>query len=349
MGYSGRWRSRRRAGFGSGLDWQQQYLLRAGSGYEGMQGLGAFGSLLQQTGDRVLVSGFNGVDPRLIHWREWCQVQSSTDFRARDYKIRSARERLQLLRDGGEVAHSPLTDAVESQITTDIRANRYSVSFRTIVNDSLGGIMADLMDEGFNAAESVQFAAMSILTANSGAGVTFKSSNLFTTARNNLQARSALTAANLIADAAAMVAQHAQGSDDRPLGRRPDVLLVPYDLGFTASALNGSEYERRMAVSMDMVSNTQLPESVSLFRKVIGTEYLDGTHRYLISGNGRGMGGGAMGLPGSPIVVQFFAGMQMPRMIRTSGGPALGLEYECWLPYAVAPITHLGMVYNPGA
>ena len=335
-------------GFGSGLDWQQQYL-QAGSGYQGMQGLGMFGNLLQQTGDRVLVSGFNGVDPRLIHWREWCQVQSATDFRARDYKIRSARERLGAKRDGGVLPHSPLSDAVEASITTEIRGNRYSVSFETIVNDSLGGIFADIQDEGWNAAESVQYDAMQMLLANSGLGVTFGGSNLFTNARNNISSpAAAISAAALIADAGVMVAQTAQGSN-RPLARRPDVLLVPYDQGFTASALNGSEYERRMMVSMELVSNTELPVSVSLFRKVIGTEYITGNRRYLISGNGRGMGGGAMGLPGSPLVVQFFNGMQNPRMIRTSGGPTLGIEYECWLPYKVAPISHLGLVTNAGA
>ena len=36
-------------GFGSGLDWQQQYL-QAGSGYQGMQGLGMFGNLLPADG-----------------------------------------------------------------------------------------------------------------------------------------------------------------------------------------------------------------------------------------------------------------------------------------------------------
>ena len=334
-------------GFGSGLDWQQQYL-QAGSGYQGMQGLGMFGTLLQQTGDRVLVSGFNGVDPRLIHWREWCQVQSATDFRARDYKIRSARERLGAKRDGGVLPHSPLSDAVEASITTEIRGNRYSVSFETIVNDSLGGIFADIMDEGWNAAESVQYDAMQLLLDNSGLGVTFGGSNLFTSARNNIGTAAALSAEALIADAGVIVAQKAQGGN-RPLARRPDVLLVSYDQGFKASALNGSEYERRMMVTMEQVSNTELPMSVSLFRKVIGTEYITGTRRYLISGNGRGMGGGAMGLPGSPLVVQFFNGMQMPRMIRTSGGPTLGIEYECWLPYKVAPISHLGLATNAGA
>ena len=251
-------------------------------------------------------------------------MQSATDFRARDYKIRSARERLGAKRDGGVLPHSPLSDAVEASITTEIRGNRYSVSFETIVNDSLGGIFADIMDEGWNAAESVQYDAMQLLLANSGLGVTFGGSNLFTSARNNISTpAAAISAAALIADAGVMVAQKAQGSN-RPLARRPDVLLVPYDQGFTASALNGSEYERRMMVSMEQVSNTELPVSVSLFRKVIGTEYITGNRRYLISGNGRGMGGGAMGLPGSPLVVQFFNGMQNPRMIRTSRRPDVG-------------------------
>ena len=243
-----------------------QAAMRAMSGLAGQQGRTDFSELLEYSGNRVAVAGFMGASPQVINWRQWCSTSSSSDFRAKDYKLLGAPPYLAPVNDQGELPHADLPDAEEGSITTVRRGQVYGVSYETIVNDELGGVLMEIMQAGMGGQWSIQVDAIKLLTANSGLGVTVGGNTIFHSTRSNIGTAAALDADNLLADATLMVALKAIGNDEKPLGRRPDVLLVPWNLGRTASLLNGTEFERRTALSMEALTNQQLPTSYQLFR-----------------------------------------------------------------------------------
>ena len=325
-------------------------LERAGAGLAGQQGKTDFATLLDYSGNRVAVAGFNGADMRVINWRRWCATGASTDFRPKDYKLLGAAPpRLPVVNDQGEVQHADLTDSEEASIQTRRRGLVYGVSYESIVNDELGGLMMQLMQAGRSGQLSIQLDCIDILTANSGLGDEGDGTAIFSAARNNIGTAAAITAEALIADANIIVQQQAIGQSDRKLGRRPDVLLVPWELGSMAAMLTGVGFEGRPVVPPGPLTNQAYPTAYGIVKEVVGSEYLTGTRRYMISGEGMGMGGGRMGLRGSPIMVQFFQGRQMPYLVRASDPVNMGLSFSVQLAYTAQAITWRGMSTNAGA
>lgn len=98
-----------------------------------MAATGDFATILGASSHRVLLAGFAAAPQT---WREWCYVQSVSDFKAMSLAMLSGFDVLAMVPEGGEIGSASLTETAET-VSAKTYGRIFAITRQGIINDDL--------------------------------------------------------------------------------------------------------------------------------------------------------------------------------------------------------------------
>lgn len=191
------------------------------------------GSILTNCANAILLQAFEDQDST---WRDVFKVSSVSNFKiAERYRIGSEYE-FKKLANGATMEHGELSDE-KYEIRADVYGRQGELTYQDIVNGDALDVFGDIMRRfAWGAARAIQKACWSLFLnpAADTAGNAF-----FSAAHGNKATGKPLTAAALAEQTAAYITRkRGFGADaDELLGLRPELLIVPPSLKYTADLI----------------------------------------------------------------------------------------------------------------
>lgn len=191
------------------------------------------GSILTNCANAILLQAFEEQD---TEFREVFKVSTVSNFKtAERYRLASDFE-FKKIENGEEFSHGTLDDT-KWTIKADVYGRQGELTYQDIVNGDALDVFGDIMRRfawGANRAINKKVWSLFLNPVADASG-----NDYFSAAHGNLVASSALTAANLATNAATFITRkRGFGVDaDEILGIRPELLIVPPSLKYTADLI----------------------------------------------------------------------------------------------------------------
>lgn len=323
------------------LDLARASLARAGVRTDGMdkmqlvaaaftQTSSDFPVLLENTMHKALQTAY-ALTPDT--WSQFCAIGSVSDFRAHNRYRVSSLGNLRKVNEAGEFTNEAIPDGEKSQISVDTKGYIIPLTRQTIINDDLGAFVGLSAAMGRAARRSIEADVYAVLKSNNGMGpVLLDGKTLFHADHGNVGTGSGITMQGIEADRVLMSRQMDVGGNDY-LDLRPEILLVPIEIGAQARDLNDSQYDP------DAPNKLQKPNSVrGLFSNIVDTPRLSGTRRYMF----------ASPTLAPALEVAFLDGNQTPFLEMQDGFDVDGSRWKIRLDYGIAGIDYRGALTNAG-
>ena len=296
----------------------------------GMNTTSDFAVLLENTMHKMLLAEF-AVTPDT--WQNFCAVGSVSDFRDHNRYRMGSFGVLEELSDAGEYKNKNIPDGMKEKIRAKTKGNIVAISRQTIINDDMGAFSQLMMMLGRAAKLSVEVDVYAALALNGGMGPLLQDGKpIFHTDHANISSNSILSVEGLDNDRVQMAKQK-DPSGNKILDLRPEILLVPVELGGNARVLNEAQYDP------DTPNRLQKPNMVNgLFKNIVDTARLTGTRRYIFAN-----------ASSAPVLeVAFLDGQREPVLETKDGWRQDGAELRVRYDYAVGGIGWHGAVTNAG-
>lgn len=192
-------------------------------------------SLMVNTTNAVLEAAWYQQD---LSWEQWCKVSTTPDFKTYErYRITSD-FKFKKVEPAGEFEHGAINDYKLPGIVPETYGRQQAITWQDIVNGNTLGVWTDIMTRfAWGANQAIQEVIYTGWLANNADA---DGNNFFSAAHGNLLTGKALTVDNLSAATTAFVLRKRgmKGYDkDEPLGIKPEILLVPYGLRYTAEMI----------------------------------------------------------------------------------------------------------------
>lgn len=303
----------------------------------GAQTTSDFDVILENTMHKLVLAGFNAVDP--IYPRI-CKIGDVTDFRDWRRIVPGLIGNLDSVNEAGEYLNKNIPDGEKNTIAATRHGNIIRVTPEVVVDDDMGYISTVTNSLGMAGPRAIDRALITLLESNSGVGPTLSDGvALFNAASHgNYLASGSGTApsvSSLNVIATAMAAQTAPGDDAEPLDIIPDRTLVP-------TALRGTMYEVVNAeFNDDSQKNQRKPNSVrGMISDIVSTARLSVSTRWYAFAN-------PMVAPAIEVV--FLDGQREPKVTQQENFGSSALEVKVELPFGVGAIDYRGIYCNYGA
>lgn len=289
-----------------------------------------FPVLLENTMHKAMLEAYEGAPDT---WSRFCHVGSVSDFRSHNRYRTGSIGNYDTINENGEFVNKAIPDGEKATIQATTKGNIINLSRQMIVNDDIGAFLNIAAALGRAGRRTIEAAVYDLLAENSWLGPNMPDGDpLFHANHNNIGSGSAIAMLALDADRVLMARQTDLSGNDF-LYLRPDVLLVPMELGGTARSINNAQYDP------DTANKLQKPNIVNgLFSDIVDTPRLTGTRRYLF----------ANPMQAPVIEVAFLGGIQEPYIEQQMGFTVDGTLYKARLDFGVAAIDYRGAVTNAG-
>lgn len=302
----------------------------------GAQTTSDFDAILENTLHKLVLAGFNAVEP--IYPRI-AKIGDVTDFRDWRRMVPGLIGNLDSVNEAGEYLNKNIPDAEKNTIAASRHGNIIRVTPEVVVNDDMGYISGMANSLGMAGPRAIDRALITLLESNSGVGPTLSDSvALFHTNHGNYLASGSGTApsvASLNVAATAMAAQTAPGDDAEPLDIVPDRTLVPTGLRATMYEVVNAEFND------DSQKNQRKPNSVrNMLSDIVATARLSVSTRWYLFAN-------PMVAPSIEVV--FLDGQREPKVTQQENFGSSALEVKVELPFGVGAIDYRGIYCNYGA
>jgi len=239
------------------------------------QGTDTFPVLFEQALGKILLASYVTADDT---WRFIAETTTVSDFRDSPRYRQGAFGVLDVLNENGEFRTKPIPDGQKIVVQTETRGNIISLTRQAIINDdmvALGDLAARF---GRAAGLTLEVSLYLLINANGGLGPTLSDANpFFHTSRGNINTvGSALSVDGLDADRVVLGKQKEPNSEEY-IVQRPDVLLVPLELGGAARVVVNSEKDP--SSGKYQVTN----KVANIVRTIVDTPRVTGTRRYMFA------------------------------------------------------------------
>lgn len=270
-------------------------------------------------------------------WRSWCGVKSVQDFRTTTFYRPGTFGRLDSVTESGEIKHKNIPDGAKATIAAATKGNIVGISRKAMVNDDLGAFRDVASGLGLAAAQTIEYDAYAMLTANSGTGANAPDGTaLFTAGHGNIGSTGAMSVATLDSMRAKMALQK-DASSNMYLALSPAVLVVPVELKGTAKTFNMSSADPTDSKNANVYNRVN-----GLFREIVDSPYLSvssATRHYAF----------ADPAIAPCCVVGFIDGQEAPQIASKENFETDGLQVRVILDYGTAVIDTRGGVTCAGA
>lgn len=302
----------------------------------GAQTTSDFDAILENTLHKLVLAGFNAVEP--IYPRI-AKIGDVTDFRDWRRMVPGLIGNLDSVNEAGEYLNKNIPDVEKNTIAASRHGNIIRVTPEVVVNDDMGYISGMANSLGMAGPRAIDRALITLLESNSGVGPTLSDSvALFHSTHGNYLASGSGTApsvASLNVAATAMAAQTAPGDDAEPLDIVPDRTLVPTGLRATMYEVVNAEFND------DSQKNQRKPNSVrNMLSDIVATARLSVSTRWYLFAN-------PMVAPSIEVV--FLDGQREPKVTQQENFGSSALEVKVELPFGVGAIDYRGIYCNYGA
>lgn len=268
-------------------------------------------------------------------WTQFCRTGSVQDFRASKRYRMGTFGALSPLNEAGEFTNKSIPDAERQSLTAGTKGNLIAISRQAIINDDMAAFAQLATMLGRGAKLTVELDVYALLALNAGLGPAMSDGNtLFHASHNNITTAATIGSTAIDLDRVAMKRQK-DVSGNEVLSLTPAIIVLATELGGTARQINNGQYD------FDAVStkNPWVPNKVAgVFSKIVDTERITGTRRYLFADPG----------VAPTIEVAFVDGQQQPFLDVKQGWNIDGVEWKVRLDYGVAAIDFRGAVTNAG-
>lgn len=310
---------------GETVRWGNRDRLAAQIMARGIHTTSDFPNLLQNSGQRVLLSSYESAASAL---KQVARRIDANDFRAISMLRISDAPRLLEVGEAGEVKHGTRYEAKESyKLKTFARI--FSLSRNAIINDDLGAFADSNMAWGRATAETEAQELVSLLTANTGDGVNLDDgSPLYGTSRGNKAASGAAPDVTKLSDARKAMRNFKALDGTTLVNVSPKYLCV------------GSDNEtlgEQLLTSLNPTSTTQVnPFSNKL--ELLVEPRLSGAAWRLFADPGQV----------AALCISYLSGAEGPQVTARHGFDVLGIEFQCLLDFGCGPNDWRGSYLNPG-
>lgn len=299
--------------------------------------------ILSNTANKVLLEGYNAVEN---NWREFCKVGATTDFKTHTrYRMLSS-FKFQKVGRGGELKHGEISEMNFTQ-KIDTHGIMFALTRQMIIDDDLGALYDIPYQIGIGAGEAISDAVWEIILTNPTQSDSYA---FFSTQHDSLLANNALSITGLTA------AETAFGKktqpNGRPLGIRPEILLVPLELKSKAETLMTSE-ETHETTSVGSPVTNYNPHKGKY--KIVVSPFLSSTW-YDEDGSDRSLGSTtAWYLIANPnripaLEVAFLGGVDRPTVQRADADfNTLGVQFRGFIDFGVKEQDYRGILKVAGA
>jgi phage major head subunit gpT-like protein/phage head maturation protease len=287
---------------------------------------GDFPNLLTGTGNRVLLAAYQAAPNPL---KMLARQTTIADFRAKTALKLSGMPKLKEVAEHGEVTHVTRSEAKESYSLKTF-ASIFTVTRNAIINDDLGAFGDFGRAAGQAAAETEADQLVSLLTANSGNGVTMDDTKALFHADHGNKAGSGGAIDTTTLSAARLAMRIQKGLDGvTPIAVTPKFLLV--------SPAKETEAEAVLAT----LAAAELA-NVNVF---------SGKLQLAVEPRLTGNAWRIFADPAQAPVLEYayLSSAQGPQMASREGWDVLGLEFRVMLDFGCGVVDHRGAYLNPGA
>lgn len=262
-------------------------------------------------------------------WSQFMDTGNLADFRPHNRYRMGTFGDLPVISEAAEIPRTTLQDATKEQIAAKERGMIFDLTFKSIVDDDMGGLTRIAQQMGRSARRTVENTVFDLLVSNPVMG---DGNALFDAAHSNYQGSGSEISVESLGEARAAMRKQMDPSSNEYIDLLPSILLCPVELGDKARQVLASETDPGQ-------TNSRVPNPIRNMVTVVDTPRLSGTGWYL------------MAAPSDTAIgeVGFLNGNSEPQMMMENLFSTRGVQWRVTLDFGVAMLEWRAGYLNDGA